>query len=108
MAVTKWTGRTPKHITSAIREFAIEMTGQDRMSYVPIRGLEGLSEELMCYHNCATAQQIFGGELVLGYSIWSSRDLLLDRYRNARKVSKKQLRAEKKRERRRKKKGRNR
>lgn len=72
----KYVGSTRQTITLQIEEFARELTGAADLHYVEVRPLP-CSKPQRCYGNCDLACQVLGGEMVLGYAIWSTNDLFL-------------------------------
>ncbi|MHB0958247.1 MAG: hypothetical protein ACYC0X_12275 [Pirellulaceae bacterium] len=66
----------PTTITPAIRQFAHELGGASEPEYVEVHP-QPFAENARCYDNCFLAQQLFGGEPVLGFIIWSTSDVML-------------------------------
>lgn len=72
----KYPATCPRQITSAIQDFAQEIAGNADLLYVPVRPLS-FSVPRMCYKNAFMARDLIGGEPVLGFAIWTTRDLFL-------------------------------
>jgi len=70
----KHAGTVPKAITPQVRSFA-EKHGND-LQYVPLRP-QPFARHHECYGNCDLTRQLFGGDMVLGYSIWNTKELFL-------------------------------
>jgi hypothetical protein len=70
----KYAGSVPKALTSEVRGFTAQHG--DDLQYVEVKPLP-FAEQRQCYGNCDIARQIFGGTMVLGYSIWNTKNLFL-------------------------------
>lgn len=72
----KYPPHCPTTITPAIRQFALELGGASEPEYVEVHP-QPFARTSKCYANCYVAQQVFGGEPVLGFMIWSTNDVML-------------------------------
>jgi hypothetical protein len=74
--IDKYPAACPRHITPVIRGFALEIADCSDLCYVPIRAM-AFCVPRMCYLNVFQSKDIVGGEPVLGFTIWATRDLFL-------------------------------
>jgi len=72
----KYPSACPRQITPAIREFAQDVAGHTDLCYVPVQPMP-FSQPRMCYQNAFLARELGCGEPVLGFTIWTTRDLYL-------------------------------
>lgn len=74
--IDKYSATCPRTITPAIRDFAQEIAGSSELCYVSNHPLSFCMPR-MCYLNVFRAKSILGGEPILGFMIWATRDLFL-------------------------------
>lgn len=72
----KYAPHCPATITPAISQFAQELGGVSEPEYVEVHP-QPFARISMCYANCFLAQQLFGGQPILGFRIWSTNDVML-------------------------------
>lgn len=72
----KYPSSIPTHITDQVRRFARELTHGESICRVPIRP-QPFAKPLQCYLNSFLTTQFDGGNLVVGYSLWTTNDLFL-------------------------------
>lgn len=70
----KHAGSVPNTFTREITEFAAQHG--NNLQYVPVCP-QPFTRHNQCYANCDLARQLLGGNMVLGYSIWNTKDLFL-------------------------------
>jgi hypothetical protein len=72
----KYPASCPMNITDAIRAFANRLVGRDDLAFIPVEPAPWAAKGL-CYRNASIAAQIYGGEPLFGFSIWTTRNLFL-------------------------------
>lgn len=72
----KYSGSCPRSITDAVRAFALRLTGRNDLAYVPVEPAPWAAKGT-CYANASVAAQIYGGEPLFGFCIWTTSNLFL-------------------------------